>query len=185
MSSTVKRSPWLALPLLLGAASTAGAAEQTTRVDISSELPVSLERFEGGRWLRACDAPCGRQLPVADVYRLAGRSVLLPADRPSVVLTVTTSWPPVRVAGAVMIGVGAPATVVGLMTALLGQLQGVDGDCGHPCKADLGLGGRLTAGGLTAAAVGAALAIAGAVMVTRPGEATVTMSRGAPFVWRF
>ena len=164
----------------------AHAEEKTTRVYIGAGRGVWLERFERGGWSPFCEAPCGREVPVSGLYRLAGRTLLLPDGQREVRLepVVAEGGAYLRGGGYAMIVVGGLGTFVGLLLALSVQLS-ADGSCAPSCASEAASGRRITAGGLTAAGLGAAMVIAGIVMATRDSEVTVLMSRGAPFTWRF
>lgn len=97
------------------------------RVHISSPVPVSLERraTPSSSWQQVCVAPCDRNLPFDGEYRPVfetgdpgGIFHLDPAAGYVIELTIEQKSRPKKIAGIVLMSVGAPVAIGGLVAGI-------------------------------------------------------------------
>jgi hypothetical protein len=137
---------------------------------------VEASSLEGNGWSRAYEGPCDKALMVGPEYRLNG-----PDIRPSrpfqldaslsqgVRITPNTASQEAYTGSFALVGIGSVAVAVGLVTVLVGALEGIAvrvGSCTHPCDASGPAGNpEVEAGGGIAALVGAAALVSGMLLV--------------------
>jgi len=179
----------------------AGAApgRALVRVHVSAPKTVTLQRSYLGRgdWVNACDSPCGKELAVADTYRVvydrnqaASEPFRLAAPAGGAVDLIVT--PPSKVGGTVLMAIGGAVGVAGLVGTIGGGYLIASSPSAADCAAQpqtdanrlCGIGRPLGAiillPSLAVLLGGVALTVVGANV--RSGAAPDTKQRAAAFV---
>jgi hypothetical protein len=143
-------------------------------VHIDSPSNVELQRDMGHHdWQTVCTSPCDAQLPTEGHYRITGegsrpsREFMIPPSGRTATLTVTPSSQGWFVGGIVLISVGAPMMLIGLVIGAVGSAVST-------ADPDSGTAHDWARGGWTAALLGAAGLVVGIVGLTSNVHSGVT-----------
>lgn len=150
-------------------------------VHLSSKGPARLEtRDVGETWVAVCDAPCDREVPVGDAYRIAygtkgqtaGRPFRLKPTSRAIELKVAAPSTAASVGGGVLLGLGVVLTAVGglgLVTgvaAAAGPADSCAGSANDWCVDGQELGKALVLVSLVPLLLGGAMIAGGAAVMS-------------------
>jgi hypothetical protein len=182
LSRSLRYVPVLGLVAASVSASTTAHAEAPmVWVHVSSPVPVQLQRHDLDRrvWDVACDAPCDRDLPLEDEYRVAygkkgasGETFRF-ASRPGGEVTLTVHPPSetAKSAGDALIGVGAVLGVASLVGVIFFGSIAAQKPSQQACSDDQATDGRDggIACGLGQGLAGGAAILSGVVLLGAGG----------------
>ena len=166
--------------------------ETNARVHIKSSSPVELWRFEksAGSWTVACAAPCDRDLPIGDEYRVvfgggvpAGAIFHLRSSG-AVTLAVERPSQAAKIGGTAVIVVGVGLAAVSLVGLIVGIGAASQPACGPQDNDWCGLGRGIGEGIALISGVGvlagAGIIAGGAVLLSESGGGTTQKSTPSP-----
>lgn len=155
---------------------------ETRQIDLPGTLIGSIE-YTRGRWLAACQPPCGRWLPRDTRYRIRSEKLpevdpfrLTPAgDQVTLYYRLQKGRRSLRILGGVLLGYGPPAFLAGVTCSLVGS-RPFSGTSTMSAQKDV----PLLAVGLTLLFTGLGSIVAGGVLLGTNGDRVTLAQQAGP-----